>query len=207
MKNPIYEACVETVEQAILAEKNGADRIELCGDLSVGGVTPSLDLLKKTIDSISIPIMAMARPRGGDFVHTADEIFQIKKAIDLFKSLNIKGVVFGFLTIESEIDLELTKEMVQYASPLEVTFHKAIDQTSDPVKSIQDLSSINGIQRVLTSGGERTAMEGRDKLKQMKKVVEGKMKVLVAGKVTTENREELHKLIQADEYHGRRIVF
>ena len=207
MMKPIYEACVETVEQAVLAEKNGAGRIELCGDLSVGGITPSVDLLSKTIDAVSIPIMTMVRPRGGDFVHTNEEVLQIKTTIDLFKSLKIKGVVFGFLTKEDEIDLELTKELVQYASPLEVTFHKAIDQTSDPVKSIERLSEIAGIQRVLTSGGMSTAMEGRETLKKMMEAVDGKLSVLVAGKVTVENREELNRLIGANEYHGRRIVF
>ena len=207
MKNPIFEACVETVEQAILAEKNGADRVELCSDLSIGGITPSLELLEKTIASISIPIMAMARPRGGNFVHSKEEIEEIKKAIDLFKSLNIKGVVFGFLTKANEIDFQLTKKMVEFAYPLEVTFHKAIDMTPDPVESIKLLSKLKDIQRVLTSGGKSTAIEGKEVLIKMQKAVEEKMNIIVAGKVTIENRSELHQLIGAKEYHGRRIVF
>ena len=203
---PILEACVETVEQAIYAEKNGADRIELCGDLSVGGITPTIDLLKKTIAAINIPIMAMARPRGGDFVYSKNELELIQESIDVFKEYNIKGVVFGFLKNNNEVDIDLTADMVKYAYPLEVTFHKAIDLTLDPVLAAKKISQLDGITRILTSGGKATAEEGIDVLKKMNSVVEKKINIIVAGKVTQNNLKILHQKIGANEYHGRRIV-
>ena len=204
--NPILEACVDTVEQAILAEKNGANRIELCANLSVGGLTPSKYLLLKTKAAVNLPIMAMARPRSGNFIYSNKEIEAIKASIDLFKSLNLKGVVFGFLNDQNEIDLPLTREMVTYAKPLDVTFHKAIDLTIDPVLAARKIASIKGIQRILTSGGKKTAEEGKTILKEMQKSVGEKTIILVAGKVTKYNINQLHHAIGAKEYHGRRIV-
>ncbi len=207
MKNkPILEACVETVEQAVQAERCGADRIELCGDLSVGGITPSNTLLRETMAAVNIPIMAMARPRGGNFVYSYHELEEIKRAIDNFKELSIKGVVFGFLK-NNEVDLELTSEMASYAHPLEVTFHKAIDFTLDPIKEAKRISQIPGIQRILTSGGKTTAEEGKGVLIKMQKVVGKNLTIIAAGKVTVQNLTLLHQTIGAKEYHGRRIVF
>ncbi len=206
-RTPLLEACVETTQQAILAEKHGAHRVELCSNLAVGGLTPEDDLMAETLKAIRIPIMAMVRPRGGNFVYNDTEIEVMKTTIDSFKALKLHGVVFGFLTKNQEVDIELTREMVAYAAPLAVTFHKAIDLTSDPVASAQKLSDINGIQRILTSGGKETAASGVDTLKKMREVVGNKTTILVAGKVTRENIEELHLELQATEYHGRRIVF
>lgn len=204
---PILEACVETLEQAILAEDCGADRIELCADLSVGGLTPTPELLVKAKAAISIPIMAMARPRGGNFIYNKHELREIKSTIDWLKNSGVYGVVFGFLTKENLIDLETTKQMVDYAYPLQVTFHKAIDLTPNPVEAAFELSAIKGIQRILTSGGKETALEGMHHLKEMQKAVKGKLTILVAGKVTKENLDAIHTEIGANEYHGRRIVF
>ncbi|MEO1261571.1 MAG: copper homeostasis protein CutC [Bacteroidota bacterium] len=204
---PILEACVETLEQALLAERSGADRIELCADLSVGGLTPNQELLEQIQKHLTIPIMAMARPRGGNFCYSSEEQEKIKEAINLFKKLKIKGVVFGFLTKKNKIDISLTKAMVAHASPLEVTFHKAIDSTPDPVKAVKELSRIKGVNRILTSGGKSTASEGVDTLRRMKEAGGQQLNIIVAGKVTKENLPALHQQIRANEYHGRRIVF
>jgi copper homeostasis protein len=207
MKNLILEACVETLEDAIRAEQCGADRIELCGDLSVGGITPSPELTEACLKSLSIPIMAMVRPRGGNFVHTPMELEEMRRAIRYFKSVGVAGVVFGILDEKNEVDLAVTKELVELAKPLLVTFHKAIDETPDPVIAIEKLTRISGIQRVLTSGGKETAMEGAAVLRKMKAVVEGKIIILAAGKVTKENLKKVHAVVRAEEYHGKRIVF
>ncbi|MBK8563579.1 MAG: copper homeostasis protein CutC [Saprospiraceae bacterium] len=207
MKNLILEACVETLEDAIRAEQCGADRIELCGDLSVGGITPSPELTEGCLKSLSIPIMAMVRPRGGNFVHTPMELEEMRRAIRYFKSVGVAGVVFGILDEKNEVDLAITKELVELAKPLLVTFHKAIDETPDPVIAIEKLTRISGIQRVLTSGGKETAIEGAAVLRKMNAVVEGKIIILAAGKVTKENLKKVHAVVRAEEYHGKRIVF
>ncbi len=206
-KTLILEACVETLEDAIVAEKSGADRIELCGDLSVGGVTPSESLTKSCLQSLQIPIMAMVRPRGGNFVYSAEEYQTMKNDIHFFKKAGVAGVVFGILNEKNEVDLQRTKELAELAKPLLVTFHKAIDDTPDPVYAIELLTQIPGIQRVLTSGGRETALEGAAVLRRMKAVGAGRITVLAAGKVTKENLMEVHAAVGTSEYHGKRIVF
>lgn len=205
--NLVLEACVESLEEALLAEKCGANRIELCGDLSVGGVTPSDELTLACLQALNIPIMAMVRPRGGDFIYTEAEIDEMKKSIAFFKHTGVAGVVFGVLDIENQVDLDITRELTESAKPLLVTFHKAIDDTPNPVESIEKLTQIAGIQRVLTSGGAETAKEGAEILRKMKMAAGGKITILAAGKVTKDNLEEIHAIVGTTEYHGKRVVF
>ncbi len=124
----IKEACVENFDEALLAERRGADRIELCSDLASEGLTPSPELMQKTCSALKIPVMVMIRPRAGNFVHSEAEINRMKKEIDLAKQAGAAGVVFGILTEENTIDTEKTKLLAKYAFPLPVTFHKAIDE-------------------------------------------------------------------------------
>ena len=201
----IKEACVESFEKALEAQNNGADRIELCENLSVGGTTPSYGTVKVCLEKLNIPIFPMIRARGGNFVYSKDEIEIMKEDIKVFKDLGVKGVVLGCLTSDNKIDLELTKTLVNLAYPMEITFHKAIDEISNPLDYIDDLVDI-GIKRILTSGGKATALEGKDLINEMIKKSNGRLKIVVAGKVTKENLNELSNLISADEFHGKLIV-
>ena len=201
----IKEACVESFEKALEAQNNGADRIELCENLSVGGTTPSYGTVKICLEKLNIPIFPMIRARGGNFVYSKDEIEIMKEDIKVFKDLGVKGLVLGCLTSDNKIDLELTKTLVDLAYPMEVTFHKAIDEISNPLDYIEDLVNI-GIKRILTSGGKATALEGKDLINDMIKKSNGRLKIVVAGKVTKENLNELSNLISADEFHGKLIV-
>ena len=201
----IKEACVESFEKALEAQNNGADRIELCENLSVGGTTPSYGTVKVCLEKLNIPIFPMIRARGGNFVYSKDEIEIMKEDIKVFKNLGVKGLVLGCLTSDNKIDLELTKTLVNLAYPMEITFHKAIDEISNPLDYIEDLVNI-GIKRILTSGGKATALEGKDLINDMIKKSNGRLKIVVAGKVTKENLNELSNLISADEFHGKLIV-
>lgn len=201
----IKEACVESFEKALEAQNNGADRIELCENLSVGGTTPSYGTVKICLEKLNIPIFPMIRARGGNFVYSKDEIEIMKEDIKVFKDLGVKGLVLGCLTSDNKIDLELTKTLVNLAYPMEITFHKAIDEISNPLDYIDDLVDI-GIKRILTSGGKATALEGKDLINEMIKKSNGRLKIVVAGKVTKENLNELSNLISADEFHGKLIV-
>lgn len=201
----IKEACVESFEKALEAQNNGADRIELCENLSVGGTTPSYGTVKICLEKLNIPIFPMIRARGGNFVYSKDEIEIMKEDIKIFKDLGVKGLVLGCLTSDNKIDLELTKTLVNLAYPMEITFHKAIDEISNPLDYIEDLVNI-GIKRILTSGGKATALEGKDLINDMIKKSNGRLKIVVAGKVTKENLNELSNLISADEFHGKLIV-
>jgi len=201
----IKEACVESFEKALEAQSNGANRIELCENLAVGGTTPSYGTVKICLEKLNIPIFPMIRARGGNFVYSKDEIEIMKEDIKIFKELGVKGVILGCLTSDNKIDLELAKELVDLAYPMEVTFHKAIDEILNPLDYIDDLVNI-GIKRILTSGGEVTALEGKDLINEMIKKSNGRLKIVVAGKVTKGNLNGLSNLISADEFHGKLIV-
>lgn len=202
----IKEACVETYEEAILAKKKGATRIELCSDLANDGLTPSFKLMKKTISNLKIPIMVMIRPRAGNFIYSEEEISEMKSEIDLAKKAGAAGIVFGLLTSENKIDIKNTQILAEYASPLPVTFHKAIDELENQVEAVKDLLQIENIKRILTSGGLPTALEGQETIREMIKTAGDKIIILVAGKVLDSNVEEIRKITGAKELHGRRIV-
>jgi copper homeostasis protein len=202
----VKEACVETFEEAVLAEKRGANRIELCSDLASDGLTPSVELMRKTCSNLNIPVMVMIRPRAGNFVYSEEEIIQMKSEIDQAKQAGAAGVVFGLLNKENRIDVYNTSILAEYAQPLPVTFHKAIDVLDNPVEGAKIVSTIPGIKRILTSGGKPTAMEGKNTILKMMEVSKGKITILVAGKVLDSNIEEIRQLTGAEEFHGRRIV-
>ena len=202
----IFEACVETLEDALTAEKRGANRIELCSALDQDGLTPSNELTRHCIQNLSIPVMAMVRPRGGNFVYTETEIKQMESEIEFFKQLGVAGVVFGLLTEVGAVDVESTRRLAKLASPLEVTFHKAIDYSNDILKSFLELNSIAEITRVLTSGGMDTAWNGREVLKQMQDLPERRIKIIAAGKVLPDNRRLIAGFTGVCELHGQRIV-
>ena len=202
----IKEACVETYEEAVNAEKRGANRIELCSDLATGGLTPSHDLMEKTCTALKIPVMVMIRPRPGNFVYNDTEVQLMKTEIDAAKKAGAAGVVFGLLTNDNNIDKKNTQLLTEYAYPFPVTFHKAVDEMQNPADGIKILQEIKGIKRILTSGGKPTALEGLECLTNMLQTAAGKPIIIVAGKVTDKNVEKIQKLTGAAEFHGRQIV-
>jgi len=208
INNPqlILEACVDSLEDALAAERRGANRIELCSAPDQDGLTPSPELTLQCLQNLSIPIMAMVRPRGGNFVYSEHEIRQMEAAIEFFKKAGVAGVVFGLLTKENTIDLENTNRLARFACPLEVTFHKAIDYSVDILKSFQELNSIDEITRVLTSGGMETAWDGRFAIKSMNELPEKRITIIAAGKILPENRIQVAAITGVSELHGKRIV-
>jgi copper homeostasis protein len=202
----IKEACVETVQQAVRAEKQGAGRIEFCSRLDLGGISPLIALVEEVLHSCDIPVRIMVRPRGGNFVFNRDEIAVMMKYIADCKATGIEGFVTGALTPENHLDIPLIRQLVQEAAPLPVTIHKAIDETTDPLGEIKALKRIPGITHVLTSGKAETAIQGADLLKIMIRVAADDLVILVAGRVTAENLDKVHRLIGAREYHGRNIA-
>lgn len=202
----IFEACVETLEDALAAEKRGAGRIELCSALDQDGLTPSPELTKLCIQNLHIPIRAMVRPRGGNFVYSEMEIRQMEAEIEFFKQAGVEGIVFGLLTAEGSIDIVNTERLAKQASPLKVTFHKAIDYSSNLLRSFQELNRIKEITSVLTSGGMDTAWNGRFKLKEMQDFPDRQITIIAAGKVLPENRIRIAEFTGISELHGKRIV-
>jgi copper homeostasis protein len=201
----IKEACVENIGEAIAAEKAGASRVELCDNLSVGGTTPSYATIKFCKQQLHIPFLVMIRPRGGDFVYNKLEFELMKEDVLVCKLLGADGVVFGLLNPDHTIDLKRTRELVEYAKPMQVTFHKAFDEVANPVASMESLIEV-GIDRILTSGTKATALEGQAVLNELILKSNNRIKIVVAGNVTDSNLEKVRQLIPSSEFHGRKIV-
>ena len=206
MRDIIKEACVETFEEAILAEKKGADRVELCSRLDLDGLTPERKIVEKVLGALSIPIKIMIRPRAGNFSYNDQELNRMKEDILFCKDLNVQGVVFGILDQNKTIDMENMKYLSDIADNLEITFHKAIDQTDSIIDEIDRLLTIGSISSVLTSGGAYNAYAGSRFLKKALEKYEDIITIIPAGSITKNNIHELHQIIGAKEYHGRKIV-
>lgn len=203
--NPVKEVCVESFEEAIRAVKAGATRIELCDNLAVGGTTPSYGTIKKCLEKLAVPIMVMIRPRSGNFTYSQDELEIMQNDILVCKELGVAGVVFGILDGNGNINQEQTLEFVQLSKPLNITFHKAIDNTVNILDGVAFLKKI-GVDRILSSGGKDTALEGQTTLNQMIELASPQLSIIVAGKVTCQNLTEIQKKIPSGDYHGRRLV-
>lgn len=162
----IIEVCVDSLRSAQNAEKGGADRIELCQDLSLGGTTPSYGLILLTLQNLSLPVMVMIRPRGGDFCYNREEFSCMIEDIRLMKKLGVSGIVTGILTEDGEIDKKRMQHLIEEAEGMDITFHRAFDMTGDLFRALCDLEEL-GIRRVLTSGGRASALQGRDILKEL----------------------------------------
>lgn len=201
----IREKCIGSYLEALEAQKLGAERVELCDNLEEGGTTPSYGTIKMVAEKLEIPAFVIIRPRGGDFFYSEDEIEIMKEDIKVCKYLGIKGVVIGALNQDKTINYKAIKEMVELAKPMSVTFHKAIDELENPVVEVKKLAKI-GVNRILTSGTKETALEGKEILNQMIKEAGNDIIIIVAGKVTKDNLEEISKSIPTKEYHGKKIV-
>jgi len=135
----LLEISIEALESALAAERGGADRIELCGDLSLGGVTPGADLMRTTRAQVRIPIFSMVRPRAGDFVYSTAEFAEMKRSVVGAKEAGMDGVVLGVLTKEHRVDVERTRELTELARPLPVTYHRAFDEIADLDQALEDV--------------------------------------------------------------------
>ena len=202
----VKEACVETVEEAIKAEANGADQIELCSRLDLDGLTPDFDVIKEVLLSIKIPVKVMIRCRSGNFSYNNSEISKMGYEIEKCKALGVNEVTLGCVTKKNEIDILATKLLVEKAYPMEVTFHKAIDLTNDIFKGLETLSRINQIKSILTSGASSTAEGGLIVIRKIVQKFQSRFNIFACGKITKDNLINLHDRIGAKFYHGRRIV-
>lgn len=204
--NILLEACVGTLDEALLAQEKGANRVEVCSRLDLDGLTPNDNFVKNCINNLSIPIKVMVRPRAGNYVYSENELLNIQKKIMHYKSLGVGEVVFGILNKENEIDVEALNKLAKVAYPMNVTFHKAIDKTKDLFSSLQKIMSISEVSSVLTSGGKSNARNGYEIIRKMIDIAQDQITIIAAGSITDQNIGELHNMIGANEYHGKKIV-
>ena len=204
----IIEACVETLEEAIYAEENGAHQIELCSDLANDGLTPDFSLVQDILFKTDLKVKIMIRARAGNFVYSEEEIEQMSKQIQTFNALNIDGYVFGALSAKMTLDIQTINVLTKFVPKgKSITIHKAIDSCTDPVKETHILiKKCPKVNFILSSGGAITANEGQDVLKKMNVISGENIKIIAAGSILKANLQALHKKLQFQYYHGRRIV-
>ncbi len=180
------EICANSYQSAINAQKAGADRIELCSELALGGITPSYGLLKKVVIELSIPIHVLIRPRSGNFVFSDDEFDIMKENIQLCKKLGVAGIVSGVLFSDNSIDIVRTRELVEISKPMSFTFHRAFDEVSNPKENLKELINL-GIDRVLTSGQKEKAEDGIELLSELQRLAKDKIIILAGSGINPVN--------------------
>ena len=198
---PLLEISVESLASAIAAERGGANRIELCAYLAVGGVTPSEQLMRDTRAAVKLPIFAMIRPRDESFVYSASELAQMRSEIALAKSCGMDGIVLGILHRDNTINVEQARKLVELARPLPVTFHRAFDETPDLPTALESVIS-TGATRILTSGGKPNALEGASVLANLVRAANCRIKILPGGGINPTNLREVVSLSGAPEFHS-----
>lgn len=180
------ELCSFSLNSSLIAQKDGADRIELCGGFLEGGTTPSIGLVKRTLESVKIPVYVMIRPRGGDFLYDDTELEVMKEDITEIKKFDPAGFVFGLLTAEGKIDKMKTRLLMELAYPCKVTFHRAFDVCDDPFEALEDLVEL-GVENILTSGQQNTAESGINLLKELTVKAAGRINIMAGSGVGQNN--------------------
>lgn len=205
MKNKNLEIACFNAESAVIAQQNGADRVELCANMIEGGTTPDFELAQKVRSELSIKMNVMIRPRGGDFVYTDAEFEQMKSEIVQFKKINVDGFVFGILNKDNSFNFERNKELVAFASPVSCTFHRAFDVVTNVYECLESLIDC-GFKTVLTSGQEENVMKGIEVLKTLEEKANGRIVVMPGGGLRSSNIEILDKKVNASYYHSSAIT-
>jgi copper homeostasis protein len=194
------EICVDSAAGAFVAERGGANRVELCDNLLEGGTTPSAGTIKVARRGLKIGLQVIIRPRGGDFLYSQEEMEVMREDIRLAKDLGADGVVIGCLTSEGDIDRTRTADLLALARPLNVTFHRAFDMCRDPLNALEELVAL-GVDRVLTSGQEATCLEGLELLATLQKQAAGRIIIMPGGGITPRNVQRIVSATGVSEVH------
>ena len=211
----IFECCCTGVGEVVEAMEGGASRIELCEELWIGGVTPSVELITEVLDVCrrkanasgqlqvfgAVPVNVLVRPRGGDFVYSEEEAEIMLAQIETCKRLGVNGVVIGALNENGDIDVPLMKRLIAAAAPLKVTFHRAFDECRNPGKALEDIIAL-GCRRLLSSGQAKSADEGRELLSKLVRKAGGRIIIMPGAGINPGNIARIAAETGASEYHG-----
>ena len=193
------------LESALVASKSEADRVELCADVSAGGITPTLIDIKALRKETEKEIMIMIRPRGGDFCYSDQEFEQMKSEIIMIKNFTIDGFVFGILNEDNEIDFERNQELIELAKPFPCTFHRAFDRTSDAEDSLQTVIDL-GFKTILTSGLDSNVDYGKRELKNLVIKAENQITIMPRGGLRSTNILEIDTYTNATYFHSSAMI-
>lgn len=195
------EVCIESTESAIAAECGGATRVELCSGLVEGGITPGAGLIASVRRNIGIGLYIMIRPRGGDFFYTDLEFDVMRTEIEHARNLGADGIVLGLLDQQGRVDVIRSRQLIEFAQPLPVTFHRAIDMTPDLGVALEDVIA-TGAARILTSGGAPNVQRGIAEIARMVEAARGRIAIMPGGGITPENIASIARTTGAAEYHS-----
>ena len=201
ISDPVFiEVCVDSVASAVAAERGGAGRVELCSNLLEGGVTPSAGLIELVRARTSIGLQVMIRPRGGDFCYTPEEFETMRRDIIAAKKLGADGVVVGILDANGTVDIKRTRELVELARPLDVTFHRAFDMSADLFRALESICT-TGADRLLTSGGKKTALQAVQQIARLVEAARGRIAIMACGAINHHNAASVIEQTGVREIH------
>ena len=193
------------LDSAIIAQNTGADRVELCADMLVGGTTPTIEIIKQAREHLNIDLYIMIRPRGGNFVYSDSEFEQMKSEIEAIKKLGVNGFVFGILKDDNTINIEQNLELVELAKSFPCTFHRAFDEILDYEKALENVISC-GFSALLTSGTFPNVMEGKYVLKQLVIQANNRIEIMPGGGLRSTNISELDEMVNTNWCHSSAIT-
>lgn len=196
----VLEICIDSFASAAAAKAGGADRLEVCSGLAIGGTTPSFGLVEQCVADLQMPVMMMIRPHDGGFVYDNDHVETMLTDIEVAKSIGVQGIVFGALTAQRTLDAEVCQQLMEAADSLETTFHRAFDLVPDPLAALGQLEAF-GINRILTSGQQTTALTGSPLIRSMNEQ-SSKTKVLAGSGITAGNVCDLIQQTGVREIHA-----
>lgn len=197
----IIEIATSDFETTKAAVQGGADRIELCTNLSEGGTTSSYGTIYQCREAFGVLLYPIVRPRGGDFLYSEDEYEIMLHEVKLCKQLGCDGVVIGLLHGDGNVDIRRTAALIEIAYPLGVTFHRAFDRCRDPFEALEQLTKI-GCERILTSGQKPTVAEGVDLIAELNKKADGRIAIMPGSGVRKENIKMLAQKTNCTEFHS-----
>lgn len=197
----LLEIAIDSLSDALAAVDAGADRLEVCDRLDLGGLTPPADLVRMLASHTNVPLFVMIRPRGGDFVYTEDEYRLMERQLEEAAHAGAHGFVFGLLTPDATMDLDRSEHLVRRAGTLPVTVHRAFDRCANLLSTADDLAEL-GVKRILTSGGKVSAWEGADVLRDLHQNMGKRIGILPGGGVRPSNIRKLLDHVGVDEIHS-----
>lgn len=196
----MIEACISSLREAVDSEQAGAGRLELCSALELGGLTPSIGVLDEILQRVSIPVVVMIRPRPGGFCYSPEELVCMQRDARLLLDAGANGIVFGCLTETGGIDAHAVRQFVSIAQESDTVFHRAFDFHPEPLQALDELIDL-GVTRILTSGGQATALEGARLIAQLVERARGRIQVLPGGGVRAENVGALVQQTRCTDVH------
>lgn len=197
----VFELCAETLEAALSAGLGGVDRIELCSNLDVGGLTPDHDLTEQVVHRSGLPVHVLLRPHADGFIYSASDFASIGAELQHAQHLGAAGVVLGILNPDRTVDTARTRALVELAAPMEVTFHRAFDEVPDFDRALEDVIATR-CHRILTSGGAPDVLAGADTLARLVTRAGGRINIAAGGGLRLSNADEVRRRTGARHFHG-----